>query len=141
MPKIAKTDHEIENCFDVLSELRPHLVKSDFLETIREMEKQGYKIAFIEESGTVVAAAGYRISNNLFMGKNLYVDDLVTSEKQRSKGFGEILIQWLRQEAQKEKCNFFHLDSGTQRGGAHKFYFKQGFTIASYHFSENLNKS
>lgn len=141
MPKIAKTDNEIENCFDVLSELRPHLVKSDFLETIREMEKQGYKIAFIEESGTVVAAAGYRISNNLFMGKNLYVDDLVTSEKQRSKGFGEILIQWLRQEAQKEKCNFFHLDSGTQRGAAHKFYFKQGFTIASYHFSENLNKS
>ena len=140
MPKIAETDHEIEDCFEVLSELRPHLEKKDFLKTVREMEKQGFKIVYLKESDNVVAAAGYRISNNLFMGKNLYVDDLVTSDKQRSKGYGEKLIQWLRQEALKEKCNVFHLDSGTQRGAAHKFYFKQGFTIASYHFSETLNK-
>ena len=32
----------------------------------------------------------------------------------------------------------YHLDSGTQRGEAHKFYFNQGFTITSYHFSEQL---
>ena len=26
--------------------------------------------------------------------------------------------------------NYFHLDSGTHRGQAHKFYFKQGLSIA-----------
>jgi len=140
MPKIAETDDDIKKCFDVLSELRPHLEKNKFLNTVLEMKKQGFKIVYIEESGKVVAAAGYRITNNLFMGKNLYVDDLVTSDKERSKGYGEKLIQWLRQEAINEKCNILHLDSGTHRGEAHKFYFKQGFTIASYHFSENLNK-
>jgi len=73
------------------------------------------------------------------MGKHLYIDDLVTAESQRSKGYGETLVRWLRELAIKEGCTYLHLDSGTHRGRAHKFYFEQGFTIASYHFSEELN--
>jgi len=139
MPKQATTDIEIENCFDVMSELRTQLKKGQFLSTVRHMETEGYKLAFIEDGGKVVAVAGYRIYSNLFMGKHLYVDDLVTSENARSKGHGEQLIKWLRNVAKEEGCNFYHLDSGTHRGTAHKFYFNQGFTIASYHFSEQLN--
>ena len=88
MPQQAITDIEIEKCFDVMSELRTHLNKSEFLSTVRNMETEGYKIAFIEEKGKVVATAGYRIYTNLFMGKHLYVDDLVTAEVERSKGYG-----------------------------------------------------
>ena len=138
MPKQAITDQEIENCFDVMSELRTHLKKETFLNTVRGMESSGYKLAFIENNSDIVATAGYRINTNLFMGKHLYVDDLVTSEKVRSRGYGEKLVNWLIEEALKENCNFFHLDSGTHRDQAHKFYFKQGFKIASYHFSEKL---
>ena len=140
MPQQAITDIEIEKCFDVMSELRTHLNEDEFLSTVRNMETEGYKIAFIEEKGKVVATAGYRIYTNLFMGKHLYVDDLVTAEAERSKGYGEEMIKWLREEAIKSNCKFYHLDSGTHRGKAHKFYFSQGFTIASYHFSEQLNE-
>lgn len=73
------------------------------------------------------------------MGKHLYIDDLMSSEKQRSKGYGEKLMAWLRVLAKVENCSYLHLDSGAHRGSAHKFYFKQGLTIASYHFSEKLN--
>ena len=141
MPRHATTDEEILNCFEVMAELRPHLKKEDFLELVREMESDGYKLVFIEEDGAVVAVAGYRIYTNLFMGKHLYVDDLVTAGKIRSKGYGERMIKWLRDQAIHADCNYFHLDSGTHRGQAHKFYFKQGFTIASYHFSQQLNDS
>ena len=116
-----------------------HLKKETFLNTVRQMETEGYRLAFIEEKGEVVAVAGYRIYTNLFMGKHLYVDDLVTRESVRSMGFGEQMVKWLRDEALKENCRYYHLDSGTHRGGAHKFYFKQGFTIASYHFSEKIS--
>ena len=139
MPRVAVTDKEIESCFDVMSELRPHIIKSEFLNTVREMESQGFKLVFIEENTKVVAAAGYRISTNLFLGKNLYVDDLVTSESVRSKGYGEVLIAWLRNLAIENKCNTLHLDSGTQRGQAHKFYFRNGLTIVNYHFSADLS--
>lgn len=138
MPKDATSDAEIEDCFDVMSELRTHLKREGFLETIRSMESEGFRLAYIEDNGDVVAVAGYRIYTNLFLGKNLYVDDLVTSASVRSKGYGEALIQWLRDKAGNAGCRAYHLDSGTQRGRAHKFYFGQGFTITSYHFSEQL---
>ena len=138
MQKFATTDSEINNCFEVMLELRPHLQRENFLKTVRSMEPQGYRLVFIEEHDEVVAVAGYRISTNLFMGKHLYVDDLVTVNNARSKGYGEQMIIWLRAQALEADCCYFHLDSGTHRGQAHKFYFKQGFTIASYHFSELL---
>ncbi len=138
MIKTATTDIDIENCFEVMLELRTHLKKEGFLSIIRHMETEGYKLVFIEHDDKVVAAAGYRVRTNLFMGKNLYVDDLITLKNARSRGYGAQLVNWLREVAKKENCNFYHLDSGTQRGEAHKFYFRQGFTIASYHFSERL---
>lgn len=138
MPTDAKTDAEIQDCFDVMSELRTHLTREKFLETVRHMESEGFRLAYIEEGGGVVAVAGYRIYTNLFLGKNLYVDDLVTSAGARSKGYGEQMINWLRDKARELGCRSYHLDSGTARGQAHKFYFNQGFTITSYHFSEHL---
>lgn len=140
LPRVAETDADIGRCFDVMSELRTHLVRENFLDTVRGMMDEGYQLAFLEEGDEVVAVAGYRVYTNLFMGKHLYVDDLVTAEQARSRGFGEKMIHWLRDEARKEGCNHFHLDSGTHRGRAHKFYFQQGFTIASYHFSEELGE-
>lgn len=139
MPKQAISDKEIEKCFSVILELRPHLVKESFLKLVRNMENEGFMLAYIEENDEVVSVAGYRIGTSLFMGKHLYVDDLVTLETKRSKGYGERMISWLRTFAQKNKCQYFHLDSGTQRHSAHKFYFREGLTIASYHFSEELS--
>ncbi len=138
MPSHAKTDKEILQCFEVMAELRTHLNKDEFLGIVREMEISGYKLAYIESGGVVAAVAGYRISKNLFMGKNLYVDDLVTASIHRSKGYGKVLISWLKDLACEQGCRFFHLDSGSQRHEAHKFYFRQGLKIASYHFSERL---
>lgn len=139
MIKQAVTDIEISNCFQVMSELRTQLIEETFLSTIRQMEDEGYKLVYIEDQGAIVAVAGYRIYSNLFMGKHLYVDDLVTSSVCRSKGYGEEMIKWLRNMALNNNCNYYHLDSGTHRDQAHKFYFKQGLTIASFHFSEQLN--
>ena len=99
MPKDATSDAEIEDCFDVMSELRTHLKREEFLETIRLMESEGFRLAYIEDNGDVVAVAGYRIYTNLFLGKNLYVDDLVTDGARRSGGHGAALLGWLRHQA------------------------------------------
>lgn len=138
MPKHATTDSDIAKCFPVMLELRPHLEEASFVNLVRQIEKQGFKLAYIEANGNVVAVAGYRIVTNLFMGKNLYVDDLITSENTRSQGYGESMLSWLRSLALENGCNYLHLDSGTHREQAHKFYFRQGLTISSFHFSEKL---
>ena len=140
-PRDAKTNRQIEKCFDVMSELRTNLKREEFLQTIRRMEQDGYCLVFIEEGDRVVAAAGYRIHSTLFMGKHLYVDDLITSESVRSKGYGKLLLDWLRDKARSADCQYFRLDSGTARSQAHKFYFNQGFSIGAFSFSERLTES
>ena len=90
------------------------------------------------DGGKVVAVAGYRLSTNLFCGRHLYVDDLVTADAERSKGHGKALLAWLRALAVAEDCDVFHLDSGVQRKRAHQFYLREGLELAGYHFSERL---
>jgi hypothetical protein len=45
------------------------------------------------------------------------------------------MIEWLKAHARELGCRQLHLDSGVQRFGAHRFYLRHGFNIASHHFS------
>jgi len=137
--KRAESDAQIAACYGVVSELRTHLAEDSFVSMVRGMELDGYRLAYIEAEGEIVAAAGYRVHTNLFMGKNLYVDDLVTREAARSQGHGKAMIEWLRDLAVREGCTHLHLDSGTQRHRAHRFYLREGMDIASFHFSEKID--
>ncbi len=134
----AETDEAILACREVLAELRPHVAEGDFLATVRALQADGLRLACVREGGRVVAVAGYRISTNLFCGRHLYVDDLVTAESESSKGHGKALLAWLRQAAIDGDCDVFHLDSGVQRKRAHQFYLREGLDLNSYHFSEWL---
>ena len=135
----AVSDSEIAGCFAVMAELRTHLDESEFVDLVHHMAGEGYQLAYIKNGGSVAAVAGYRIQTTLFMGKNLYVDDLVTSEDSRSNGHGKTLIDWLRDLAIQSDCAYLHLDSGTQRHRAHRFYLREGMDIESFHFSQKLD--
>jgi ribosomal protein S18 acetylase RimI-like enzyme len=91
------------------------------------------------EGDAVRGVAVYRISENTFEGLHLYVDDLVTDEKLRSRGIGHALMEHLQSLAQAARCEATTLDSGTQRTQAHKFYFREGMTITSFHFTQVLS--
>lgn len=86
----------------------------------------------------MVAVAGFRVGENLAWGLFLYVDDLVTLPTQRSRGYGARLLAWLKERAANEGCQQMHLDSGIQRKDAHRFYEREGMTMASFHFVENI---
>ena len=134
-PRDAVTDGDINDCYDVMAELRPHVKREAFLAIVRAMAPDGFRLAFIRDGARVVAVAGYRVSTNLFYGKHLYVDDLVTAGTERSKGHGRALLAWLRALAVEKGCDAFHLDSGVQRKRAHAFYLREGMELSSYHFS------
>lgn len=58
---IAKSDTEIDACYPVMRELRPHLTEESFLAKVRMLEKSGYILAYLKESGCSVAVAGFRL--------------------------------------------------------------------------------
>jgi len=136
--RIAITDVEIADCFPVMRELRPHIAEDQFLSRIRSQITSGYRLAFVQVMDRVIAVAGFRIGENLAWGRFLYVDDLVTLPAHRSKSYGAKLLSWLLELAAKEGCQQMHLDSGIQRKDAHRFYEREGMTMASFHFVENV---
>jgi GNAT superfamily N-acetyltransferase len=138
MVEKVETDAAIAACYDVMAELRPHVSREEFLPVVHALRDDGLLLACIRAEGRVVAVAGYRISTNLFYGKHLYVDDLVTADSERSKGYGKELLAWLRALAVENDCDAFHLDSGVQRKRAHEFYLREGLELNSYHFSVQL---
>ena len=136
---LAVDDREIEGCYPVMSELRPHVSAEEFLPRVsRQMEDAGYKLAYLSDGGEVKAVAGFRMSECLAWGKFVYVDDLVSKEGERSKGYGGELFDWLVVYAREQGCDQFHLDSGVQRFAAHRFYLNRRMAIEAHHFGLKL---
>jgi len=135
---LAKTDAEIGACFPVLLELRPQLVRADFVAQVRRQERDGYRLAALPGAAGPVAVAGFRCTESLAWGRYLYVDDLATLASERSRGHGRRLIAWLRDHAREQGCAQLHLDSGVQRFAAHRFYLREGMAITGHHFQLEL---
>jgi GNAT superfamily N-acetyltransferase len=138
--KVVKSDADIARCFPVMAVLRPHLVEKDFIARIRRMERDsGFTLIYVEDAGEIVAVSGFRVSDYLYSGKTLYVDDLVALESHRGKGFAETLMLWMEDTARREGCQTFSLDSGTHRLPAHRFYHRLKMGISAFHFQKLLD--
>jgi GNAT superfamily N-acetyltransferase len=135
----AETDEQIAATFDVMHQLRPHLTREGYVPLVREMmASDDFRIAAVVDDGVVRAVAGYRIMRMLYCGRLLYLDDLVTDERVRSRGHGKALIDWLKEEGRREGCAELQLISNVVREGAHRFYFREGFGMIAFHFRARL---
>lgn len=135
----ATTDEQILQTRDVMLQLRPGVAADAYLAMVRRMmASDGYRLAAAVERGAVRAVAGFRYMEMLYCGKILYVDDLNTDPQCRSKGYGKLLMDWLKKEAKANGCKELHLDSGVQREQTHRFYFREHLTINCYHFRISL---
>ena len=135
---LAQEEHEIQSCYPVMAELRPHVQAEEFLIRVkRQSECAGYRLAYLID-GEVKAVAGFRISEGLAWGKYLYLDDLVAKSVDRSKGYGGNLFDWLVEYARAEGCDEFHLNSRVQRFAAHRFYLSKRMFIECHHFALKL---
>jgi GNAT superfamily N-acetyltransferase len=98
----------------------------------------GARMCVATDGADVAGVAVYRMYENTFYGKQLYVDDLITDEARRSSGVGRALLGYLEQKARAAGFDSLTLDSGTQRLQAHKFYFREGMAVTSFHFMKKL---
>jgi len=119
-------------------QLRPHL-RSDYVGRMREVLAGGAQMAVAVEDGKVRGVTVFRVLEKTHSGRDLYCDDLVTDETRRSTGVGHALMQYMESVCRARACDTFSLDSGTWRQQAHKFYFREGMTITSFHFDKKIS--
>ena len=123
----------------VLRQLRPHL-PANFVERMKEIFAGGAEMAVAVVDGKVAGITVFRILEKTFSGRELYCDDLVTDAARRSSGVGRALMRYMLDLARSRKCEFLTLDSGCRREQAHKFYYREGLTITSFHFTRSLGE-
>ena len=101
------------------------------------MRDKSYKLVFLKER-EIKSVMGIRIGLWLHSGKYLEIEDLVTSGKDRSNGYGGQLLKWAKAYAKNHNCNQIRLVSGISREQAHEFYQKNGLSFEAKYFSANV---
>lgn len=137
--KDAGSADDIFKCWNVIHELRPHLVKEEFVDRVLSMMQEGYLLTFVEVDGIAVAAVGYRYLDFLFNGKHFYIDDLVSLPDARGKGYAGALLDHVTALAKNRGYDSVTLDSGHHRYNAHRLYLNKGYNIVAHHFLMPLN--
>ena len=124
----------------VVRQLRPALDEERFVsQALRQIENDGFRATVLyDDTGTPRAFAGWRVMEMLAVGRHIYVDDLVTDEASRGRGYGKAMLDWLKAEAKRLGCERLQLDSGTQRQDAHAFYLRERMRIEAFHFGVGL---
>lgn len=133
-------DSRLTTVYPVMRELRSDLSEEEFHNLYAAGHEDGYRIAAIFDGDECRACAGYRLVTNFVSGRYLYVDDLVTAERWRSHGYGRLLNKYLVELARSEDCTSVQLDSATHRAKAHRFYFRERYTITAFHFARLLRQ-
>ncbi|PLT17544.1 MULTISPECIES: GNAT family N-acetyltransferase [Ralstonia] len=128
----------VRACFAVMHQLRPHLADADELVARwRRQVEDGYRLIAVWRGGEPVALAGYRLQENLVYGPFLYVDDLVTDNRLRSSGLGNVLMDHLKAEAARMGCTRLVLDTPLSNVLGHRFYYRNGLLAGALRFGFN----
>jgi len=128
-------DTELRAVWPVVSQLRPEFDEARFLAQMHRQIAQGCRATVLYDAeGAPRAFACWRVLEMLAVGLHVYVDDLVTDQTVRSRGYGKAMLDWLKAEAERLGCVRLQLDSGTQRRDAHAFYLREGLRIEAFHF-------
>lgn len=135
---LEPADARWASALPVLQELRPHLTEQLLEQVLREGAQQGLRFTAVFAGERCVAVAGWRLVANTSAIRKLYVDDLSTAASERSRGYGRMLLNELRERAVAAGCHSVELDSGVQRFDAHRFYLRERMNITAHHFDLRL---
>lgn len=131
---------DLEKVYPVVHELREHLNLDEFIKLYEQAHKMSnYQlVAFEDEQENIIAAMGYRILVDFVHGRHLYVDDLVTCAKFRSKGIGAKLLKIAEGIAAENNCNNLRLSTGIQNENGKKFYESNSWLLKAVVYKKKL---
>ncbi|WP_110926439.1 GNAT family N-acetyltransferase [Bacillus massiliglaciei] len=138
--KELETEQEWKEAYPVMKQLRTKLDEESYLQLVQEaVEKEHYKMAALYKDQEIVAVTGFMPMITLYNGKFIWVCDLVTDSAQRSKGYGEALLNYVHKWSEDHGYPIVSLSSGLQRTDAHRFYEeKMEYDKVSYVFLKRL---
>jgi len=121
--KELTTEEEWKSAFPVMKQLRTQLDLDTYLALVSEsVQKKGYRMIALCNQKEIVALCGYMPMITLYNGKFIWICELITDSRHRSKGHGKVLLDYVHQWSTDNDYPIVSLSSGLQRINAHRFY-------------------
>ncbi|WP_231182935.1 GNAT family N-acetyltransferase [Haladaptatus sp. DYF46] len=134
-----ETEREWLDAFPVMVQLRTHLDEDTYLDYLRTMTTDGYRLFAVSVDGEIVTLAGVGVQVNMYYGRHVWVYELITDGDHRSEGYGAELLSFIEEWGREQNCELVALSSGLQREDAHRFYEDRiGMERASYVYKQPL---
>jgi GNAT superfamily N-acetyltransferase len=131
---------EVRAVYPVMHELRTQLSEGDFIELFEAARREnGYRLlGAFSEAGVCVGLMGFRLLTDFVHGRHLYVDDLVTTEAERSRGLGSEFLKQAKRLAAENGCKGLRLCTGVENDRGKAFYQRQGWQARALAFKLRL---
>lgn len=133
------SEDEMRACFPALSSHYPDLTVDSFMEFVRKMVVQGYRIIQMKSGDEVAGVAGFRLGQRLYCGEYIHIDNMIVAPNWRSKGVGRAIITWAKEEAKRLGCECVLADTYLHNDRAQAFFEREGFYKRGYHLKCDLN--
>ncbi|WP_336619002.1 GNAT family N-acetyltransferase [Jeotgalibacillus sp. ET6] len=136
------TKPQWKEAYPLMSQLRTHLSEDEYLTIMEETVKENqYRLFGVWENKELKALVGFMPMTTLYYGRFIWVCELVTDHRERSRGYGIILLDFVEQYAKDHDFQKVALSSGLQRQDAHRFYEEKGtYDKVSYVFKKDLTQ-
>ncbi len=111
--KTLKSKEELAKAFPIMNQLRTHLDVYTYLDLVEDAQQYDqYQMAALYDQGEMVAVVGFKPMITLYYGRFVWVCDLVTDTNKRSKGYGEMLLDYVQKWAKEHGYESVALSSG-----------------------------
>ncbi len=105
------TLEDAQTIYDLIWELAVYEKGEQFVtNTVAQIEKEGFgenplfHTLIAEVDGKVVGMSLYYFRYSTWKGKIFYLEDLIITQKERGKGYGNVLLEASIAQAHQEKC-------------------------------------
>jgi ribosomal protein S18 acetylase RimI-like enzyme len=138
---IKKLDslEEFYKTYPLVTILNPELQEARFRTLQEEAVKEGYRcIVAFQNPQEMLGMCGYWIRHRFYCGRGLHIDNIATAPHMQGRGVGSVMMQWIKKEAVKQKCDHLVLDTYLENKDAHGFYLKHQLRVSGLHFMQKL---
>lgn len=121
-------------------QLSPHIAMETLESRLTEMVEQGYRCAglFLTQNGELIGICGLWILTKYYVGRHIEPDNLIILPQHRSKGYGEVLMNWVFEYGKKEGCTSSELNCYTENKKGNAFWEKLGYEKIANHYQKKL---
>ncbi|WP_445458150.1 GNAT family N-acetyltransferase [Flavobacterium sp. HNIBRBA15423] len=128
-----------ESITHLLHQLNPQIELALIKKRQKEMFQFNNYICFgLYLNDTLIGITCAWIMIRIYCGKQIEIDNVILDSKHQSKGYGNILLNYIEKWAIDNDCETIELNTYVQNPRSHKFYFNNNYKILGFHFQKKL---